>query len=429
MENRYGDTGMSDLDGKIVEVKKIHKKNIDTANKILKKTIKDINENIPKLQNGIKQLEKIEKEKMADGIEKAAKQSKMHFKATKALGEFSRYVLKEMEESEHSNKIDMKEVVYWKYEDFKSWLKGFNRFINNLDENRKRANKIMGLDYMLKRRVAEGPLNKLVDARNVSRDLLTNEFQIIKAIEDLNRLKDEIYEVESKIVDYSSKLDSINNSIKSITEKKNSLESEVETIENQGKVKAYRDFKIMFQSNELDIGHQINPLKKDFRLLSSKGSSLSTIGSFEIGIARQYEDATLKTFHSDSENEFQMLKSLCEALIANAEDLKIKANHVHRIKQLQQSINSGILKKMQDSSIEISAKMRLLEKDLNLIENVKIIEEKRIIIENKSKELTKLEDEAESTRLAINDEEKSSNDKNKRFKELNTEVLQMITDK
>ena len=124
-----------------------------------------------------------------------------------------------------------------------------------------------------------------------------------------------------------------------------------------------------------------------------------------------------------------MLKSLCEALIANAEDLKIKANHVHRIKQLQQSINSGILKKMQDSSIEISAKMRLLEKDLNLIENVKIIEEKRIIIENKSKELTKLEDEAESTRLAINDEEKSSNDKNKRFKELNTEVLQMITDK
>ena len=420
---------MSDLDGKIDEVRKFHKKNLDTANKTLKKTIKEINDNIPKLQDGIKQLEKIEKEKMADGIEKAAAQSKMHFKATKALGEFARYVIKEMEESEHANKIDLKVVELWNFEDFKNWLKGYNKFINNLDDNRKRANKIMGLDYMLKRRVAEGPLNKLVDSRNISRDLLSNEFQVVKAIEDLNRIKDEIYQVDTKIAEFSSKLETLTRSVNSLTEEKNSLESEVEIMENQGKVKIYRDFKVQFQSNELDIGHQINPLKKDFRLLSSKGSSLNTIGSFEIGIAKQYEDDTLNTFHSDSENEFQMLNSLCEALVVNADDLKIKANHVHRIKQLQQSIESGKLKKMHDSSIEISGKMKELEKDPNLIENVKIIEGKRTIIENKSNELNKLEEEIETTKLLLEDEEKNSKEKNKRFIELKDETMLMIIDK
>ncbi|MHA1983031.1 MAG: hypothetical protein ACW967_01675 [Candidatus Hodarchaeales archaeon] len=418
---------MADLGTKISEVEIFHKKNLDNANKKLKKTLKEVNENLKKFAEGVKQLEKLEKEKMALGVEATAKKGKMHFKATKALGEMVKGFQKEL--VDYPTSIELKEAEYWVFEDFKIWLKGYNKFVNNLDDERRRANKIMGLDYMLKRRVAESPLNKLVEARDIFRDMLANEFQIIKIIEDLNRIKDEIEESDNKLVELKQKLSNLNKEQSSLLEKKETLEKEVEVLENQGEVKIYRDFKINFQSTELDIGHQINPLKKDFRVLSSKGSSLTTVGTFEVGVAKQYEDNTLETFHSDAENDFKMLKSLSEALIANADPLKIKANHVHRLKQLQQSIESGKLKQMHETTLDIISKMKELEKDPNLIENANIIENKRKIIDEKSNQLTKLEEDVEKTNSVIVDEEKAEEVKQERFSELRDESLRLELEK
>jgi chromosome segregation ATPase len=287
----------------------------------------------------------------------------------------------------------------------------------------------MGLDYMLKRRVAESPLNKLVSARDIFRDLLSNEFQLIKLIEDLKRIKDEIEQCDSKITDLENKLQSLTDEANNLTSEKENLEKEVEEMENRGEVRVYRDYKINFQSIELEIGHQINPLKKNFRILSSKGGAISSIGSFEIGIAKQYEDNVSGTFHSDAENEFKMLKSLTETLIVNADALKIKANHVHRLKQLQQSIESEKLKKLHEKSGEISQKMKELEKDPKLIENVNIIENKRSIIDRKSEQITKLDEQSEMVKSEINDEKKSEEEKQTRFTELKDESLRLDLEK
>ncbi|MHA2105356.1 MAG: hypothetical protein ACW981_18155 [Candidatus Hodarchaeales archaeon] len=418
---------MADLGAKISEVEKFHKKNLDNASKNLKKTLKEVNENLKKFSEGVTQLEKLEQEKMALGVEAAAKKGKMHLKATKALGEMVKGFQREV--SDFPTSVDVEEARYWMFEDYKNWLKGYNKFINTLDDERRRANKIMGLDYILKRRVAESPLNKLVEARDIFRDMLINEFQIIKSIEDLNRIKDEIEGCNNKLGELNNKHTNLVEQQSSVSEDKEKLEIEVEEMENQGEVKIYRDHKIKFQSTELDIGHQINPLKKNFRNLSSKGSSLSTIGSFDVGVAKQYEDNTLDTFHSDAENDFQMLKSLSEALIENADPLKIKANHVHRLKQLQQSIESGKLKKMHETTVDITSKMKELEKDPKLIENVNIIENKRKTIEEKANQFTKLEEEVETIKSEINDEEKAEEEKQTRFSELRDESLRLELEK
>lgn len=414
---------MADFTASIAEVEKFHKKSIGNANKNLIKALKEVNDQLPKFSEGIKQLEKIEHEKMAEGIEAAAKKSKMHFKATKALGEFAKYAQKELEE--YPTNVDLNEAKFWMFEDFKSWLRGYNKFINNLDDERRKANKIMGLDYMIKRRAAEGPLNKLLGARDTFRDLLSHEFQIIKGIEDLKRIEEEISTSNENLQLLMTKLSDLNSKISTLTVEKDSLESEISVMENQGEVKVYRDLKVNLSSTELDIGHQINPLKKNFRLLSSKGSSLSTVGSFEIGVAKQYEDNTLNTFHTDVDNDFKMLNSLCEVLISNADNLKIKANHVHRLKQLQQSIESGKLKKFHDTTVEIVGKMKELEKNPVLIKDVEIIEKKRAIIESKVSEITKLEEQAESTKISIKEEEDSIKEKENRFHDLKDETLRI----
>jgi len=83
---------MIDLSSRIREVEKFHDKLLTTADKSFKKALKDINENLPKLAEGAKQLEAEEEKNLSKGIDAAAKASKMHFKATKALGDYARFL-------------------------------------------------------------------------------------------------------------------------------------------------------------------------------------------------------------------------------------------------------------------------------------------------------------------------------------------------
>ncbi|MFW9928792.1 MAG: hypothetical protein ACFFD1_05340, partial [Candidatus Thorarchaeota archaeon] len=214
---------MVDFSDKIKEIEKFHKKSIENSKKTLKKTLKDIVDNIPKLKDGAKQIESIEQEKLSQGIEAAAKKSKMQFKATKALGELARNLQKEL--AEDPILINFDEVDQWEFEDFKSWVKGYQKVVNNLDDYRHRANKIMGLDFMLKRRVVETPLNKMTEDRDILRDLLGGNFQIIKAIEDLYRLNGEIGENSGNIVSLNDDFSYNSSEIEKLNHEKDELES------------------------------------------------------------------------------------------------------------------------------------------------------------------------------------------------------------
>ena len=125
---------MADLSIKIKQVENFHKKTLDNAKKNLLKAIDDLNENLPKLMAGAKQLEEVEQNFMAGGIEAAAKKSRMLFRATKTLGDYARYVQAQL--NEFPEKIDRKQVENWIFEDFKDWLKTYIKLINNIENDR-----------------------------------------------------------------------------------------------------------------------------------------------------------------------------------------------------------------------------------------------------------------------------------------------------
>ena len=415
---------MADLSIKIKQVENFHKKTLDNAKKNLLKAIDDLNENLPKLMAGAKQLEEVEQNFMAGGIEAAAKKSRMLFRATKTLGDYARYVQAQL--NEFPEKIDRKQVENWKFEDFKDWLKTYNKLINNIDIERKKANDIMGLDHAIKRRVTEGPLNKLVYVRNTLSDLLCNEWQIIKALEDLYNLEEEIDTTRNSIENLLAQQSELENQIINFTQKKDSFEKEIHTLEEQGQVKVYREFKIHYQSKELEIGHQINPFKKSFRLLGTKGSNLKDVGSFEIMTAKNYEDDVIGTFYSDVANDFRNLSMLCQALVNHADELDLKGTQVHRMKQLQQSIADGKLKRLYLEVTQTKEKMKELEKDPILVKDLEIIEQKRQELNQTQEYLEKEQFSLDNIKSKLIEENETEKLRLNRFDELVNEAMKPL---
>ena len=412
---------MVDLNTKIKQVETFHKKTLDNANKNLFKAIDEINVNLTKLMLGAIQLEEDEHKKLADGIEAAAKKSRMLFRATKALGDYARYVQEQLKE--YPKEINKKEVENWKFENFKDWLKVYNKFINNIDTERRKSNEIMGLDYAIRRRVTEGPLNKLLGARDILRDLLGNEWQLVKALEDLYRLEEELNATRTSIESLETQQSELENQIHELTQQKESFENEIHTMEEQGQVKVYRDFKIHFQSKEVEIGHQINPFKKSFRLLGTKGANLKDIGSFEIMAAKNYEDDVIGTFYSDEPNDFRSLSELCQALVNHADDLDLKGTQVHRMKQLQQSIAEGKLKQLYLEVIQTKEKMKELEKDPVLVKDLETIDQKRQKLNNTQEQLEKEQISLDNVKHKLMEESESETLRLTRFDELIAEAM------
>ena len=412
---------MIDLSSRIREVEKFHDKLLTTADKSFKKALKDINENLPKLAEGAKQLEAEEEKNLSKGIDAAAKASKMHFKATKALGDYARFLKSQL--SQYPQEISIKEADSWSFERMKSWLKDFNKLINGINDERVKANKIMGIDYVLKRRVTEAPLNKLIETRDVLRQLLGYEFQIKKQLEDLEVINGEVKECSARIESFNNDMTLLEKKDSEMLTKKSHLEAQINSLENEGAVKVFRDLKIDFQTTELDIGHQINPLKKAFRSLSNKGPSLQNVGAFEIGAAKQYEDDAVVTFHSDSANGFQMLHQLCMALISNAEELDVKLTLVHRIKQLQLQIANGKLNEFEAKTKRISEEIARQEKDEGLAKRIETLDKTRNALEGLKNDLQKLRTEMDNVKTRSVEEEGSNKARIKRFDELVDQAL------
>jgi hypothetical protein len=402
------------------------KKGVDSCNKTLQHSIKELNKEMPKFKSGLETLQNLEDEKMSVGVDGVAKQRKSLLKSLRALGDYVRVAQQELTERFPDKEVvSLDEVKLWKYEDFKEWLRNFSKFVNNIDKQRQTTDSIMGLDFMLKKRPAYSPFEKIKSIRDTLRDLFQTDYSLIKIIEDLVIIINETKDLELKI-------DNKNNLITSLKEKiinnnviAQKLREKIVILENEGELKKLRETKIKFQEFELEIGHLINPYKKAFRLYTRVPNSKQYI----ITTARSYEDNTIETFLLDSEEGFPQLKDLINEMILRADEIELKANLVNRCKQLLERIDGGKIKDLKDEYLSFKANLSKLSENQKVVAKLEELEGYKTEIDASNKENEKLTADLENEELNLKDLKNLVAERDKKFNELYNDGINFVFQK
>lgn len=394
-----------------IEKEKKRQKIVKEAKKKVSKSIKELDKELDKLTEGSGSLKTFEEDVLSDGVEKAAKKGKMWYRSVKALGNFSNFTFNRIDE------FNLPENDELSYEEFKTFVRNLSNTINPIIQERQKADHVMGIDFMIKKRIITNPLNKIISIRDELRDLLTSDFGLIRNIENLKKVKDEIIAVTENKISLNAKIEEINAKIQQLENNKTELDKEKDELENTGIYSQLKAIKTDLFNLETDFGRRINPLKKDMRSLSSKASELGNLPFVVVTAAQNYEEDVIKQAHSDYENNFYKLNELLNALIQYAEPLKIKKNHVHKFDGLLKIIESEKLKKEFLKILEKESEIREIEtSDKRIAETVakinqlneKIVNIESIIDDN-NKEIEKTTGELEEVIQSLDERERRFN--------------------
>ena len=224
------------------------KKGIDNCNKTLQNSIKELNKEMDKYRKGLETVRNSVDEKLSVGIDGVAKQRKSLLKSTKALELYVDVAERELEEKFPFKETNLEEVKLWNYEDFKEWLRNLSKFVNYVDKQRVSTDRIMGLDFALKKRPAYSPFEKIKGYRDTLRDLFQTDYSILKILEDLDIIKTESADFEDKIDKKNKEISILKEKISINESRVNSLKENIVSLENEEELKKLRDTKIKFQN-------------------------------------------------------------------------------------------------------------------------------------------------------------------------------------
>lgn len=409
----------------IKKLNSTQKKGIENCKKTLQSSIKELNKVMDKYRTGLKAVRASVDEKLSVGIDGVAKQRKSLLKSTRALESYVDVAEKELEERFPFKETNLDEVKLWNYEDFKEWLRNFSKFVNNVDKQRTQTDRTMGLDFAMKKRPAYSQFTKIRELRDTLRELFQTDYAILKILEDMEIINTESYDLEEKIstkeaeiADLKSKI----NSNESIIEK---LKTNITSLENEEELKKLRDAKIKFQEHELEIGHLINPYKKAFRLYTR----LPEASGFASSAARSYEDNTIDTFLSDSENNYQQLKELINELINKADKIDLKANLVNRCKQLLERVEAGKIDDLKGTYLSFKENLAKLSENKAIVAKLDELEKYKTEIDGLQEKNAKFSETLENEELNLKDLLDQLNDRDKRFKDLYEEGINFVFQK
>ena len=401
------------------------KKGIESCKKTLQSSIKDLNKEMDKFRTGLTTVRSSVNEKLSVGIDGVAKQRKSLLKSTKALEAYVDASEKELEERFPFKETNLDEVKLWNYEDFKEWLRNFSKMVNNFDKQRVATDRIMGLDFALKKRPAYSPFEKIKGLRDTLRDLFNNDYRLLKIIEDLNNLKGETKEFEDKIQKKENEISILEEKINKNNSNIDSLKQKIDVLENEEELKKLRDAKIKFQEHELEIGHLINPYKKAFRLYYR----LPDAQSYVVSSARSYEDNTIEAFISDSDNNYKQLKDIITEMIDKADKIDLKANLVNRCKQLLERIDTGKIKKLKEEYLLFWDNLNKLSENKTIVAKLEELEKYKSEIDVLSEENDKLSEQLENEELNLTELKDALSDREKRFNDSYDEGINFVFQK
>ena len=307
-----------DIQPVIRDLRKAQSKKITKAYKSLSKIFADLERNVEKVKSGAKDIEKYENDNLGEGLEEVARRKpRSWLRGIRALGDFARKTSNTYQELEvPSPKAKLK------YEEVKAITKRIGRISSDLDKERHKTDQIMGLDFVIKKRSLWSPLGHVQhNIRNLN-ELLAREYLIIRALEELEELDDELEELFAALETAEERLSELQDIYSVLEGDLGQTEAKLEKLDSGPVVKEFRGLKRQTVSLELEIGRKLNYFKKPFRKLAkeSERSSLE-IDFHHISMARKYEEDPLSAFLSEKEG-YPILVKLVETLIGA--DLKLR---------------------------------------------------------------------------------------------------------
>ncbi len=355
-------------------------------------------------------------------IKKAAKKGKMFLNSVKALGGY-------LEQARSSLETLMPlfedvEDPSWSYDELKKWLRNVSRTIEKIDKERAKADKTMGIDFMLKKRKLNKPLSQAIKQINQIKDFLQHDYMLIKYRDDASTLLEQLETDLSLVNKLYHDLTELLKEKSGIEGKIDSIIAQIKQLQSEGPMKELQDLKIELKKKELEIAGKFNPYKKIFGNLVSSTRRGDVSLSFElVGIARDYYDGPLEAFLKEDQ-EFTRILTLAEKLLNMREShsrLKIRGKEINRLEGLLK-MNKSKFQKLRDEYLQLKDKINQMLSNSKLKEVHDKISSLELEIEELKRELTRLTEEIGLVESKLDEAITAFNEKKARILELHEHI-------
>ncbi|MFX1504928.1 MAG: hypothetical protein ACFFDC_02330 [Promethearchaeota archaeon] len=402
------------------EIRIQKKKKIDLAYKKNTNILQSMKKQSDKVKEGCEKLiGETEPKLTEEGMKKIKFRSQFEsLKAINALSHFIKEQFSDFEVLEPSNKLTSNEL--------NQFIRVVSRLLNDVNKERSTTDRIMGIDYMIKKRTIYSPLGKLSAELTNLRDLQKEEFRIIKALEDLKELRTDIKELSEKIAKTETDIQNFQKEYQDLEKKLGETERERDILSENSLVKNSRNLGVRMTELEIEIGRHLNSFKKIFKKYAREIQRGSISGDFGlVNTALAYEKNPVQSFLKEEEGNPEIIALLEELLKVGLSDLHLKQKDINNLNQELKAIRQ---EKM--DSWKVEWKQHLVEKaKLGESAEFKSINEKLDHYEKKLETLkSSLEEKEEEINLnkkKLTQFSESLNERHQRAKDIAKEVREM----
>ncbi|MFX0171561.1 MAG: hypothetical protein ACFE9L_06555 [Candidatus Hodarchaeota archaeon] len=331
---------LNDIKSYIETIKGQHSKTIQAAHNKCKKLLQSISKNSEKIREGSKKLiEETDPQLTEEGVQKITKKGKIYFRSLKAFNALLHYI-----NNDFSNFSVPETSDQLTYDELNQFVRVLSRLINDTNTERAKSDKIMGLDFMLKKRTIYGPLAKIGSDLSDLRTLQKEEYRVIKTLEDLESLKSDVKGIQQQISSTKEEINQLQNEVASIVQNKEESEQELALLLENPMIKNSREQGIRMTELEIKMGRHLNSFKKIFKKYAREIQRGTISGEFGlVGTALGYEKDPVKRFLNEEEGNPEIIALLEELVKVGKSDLHLKQKNISNLQQELRLIQDGIL--------------------------------------------------------------------------------------
>ncbi|MFW9903087.1 MAG: hypothetical protein ACFFFH_02030 [Candidatus Thorarchaeota archaeon] len=401
------------------EIRIQKKKKIELAYKKNKSILQSMKKQSEKVKEGCEKLiGETEPKLTEEGMKKIKFRSQFEsLKAINALSHFIKGQFSDFEVLEPSNKLTSNELT--------QFIRVVSRLLNDVNKERSTTDRIMGIDYMIKKRTIYSPLGKLSAELANLRDLQKEEFQIIKALEDLKELRIDLKELSEKITKTETDIQNFQKEYQDFEKRLGETEREINNLLENPLIKDSRSRGIRMTELEIKIGRHLNSFKKIFKKYAREIQRGSISGDFGlVNAALAYEKNPVQRFLKEEEDNLEIIALLEELIKVGPTDLHLKQKDINN---LNQELNAIRQEKMDSWKTEWKQHLEEKTKMGNSTE-FKSVNEKLNSCEKKLEtlkvSLDEKEEEINLNKKKLTQLSESLNERHQRAKDIAKEVLE-----
>ncbi|MFX0014247.1 MAG: hypothetical protein ACFFB2_07135 [Promethearchaeota archaeon] len=390
-----------EIEGLAEEIRSEKRKEINLAYEKSKKLLQSMQKHSESMKEGCKKLiEETEPKLTEEGMKKIKFRSQ--FESHKAINGLAHYIdenYSDFSVPDASQKLTSVELT--------QFIRSVSRMLNEINRECIKADRIMGIDFALKKRSIYSPLSKLGSELSKLRDLQKEEYRIIKTLEDLVSLEKDVQDLSEQISQTKESINLLQDEYKALKEAKAEVEENYTLLLENPLIQNSRNHGIRMTEVEIEIGKHLNSFKKIFKKYAREIQRGSISGEFGfVNTALAYEKNPVQSFLEEEEGNPEIIALMEELLTVGESDLHLKQKSINNLTQELKALQQG--------------KMDSWKKEWN--EHLKRKEDidKSSEFQSINKKLTQCETEITSLTESLNLKEEEIN--------LNTKKLNQLSD-